>query len=45
MIDDDNNNFHHLIEKELNSTDKILKPDFTQKAGREASCVLPSIKV
>ncbi len=35
MIDDDNNNFHHLIEKELNSTDKILKPDFTQKAGRE----------
>lgn len=35
MIEDENNNFHHLIEKELNSTDKILKPDFTQKAGRE----------
>lgn len=31
----ENNDFHHLIEKELNSTDKILKPDFTQKAGRE----------
>lgn len=31
----ENNDFHHLIQKELNSTDKILKPDFTQKAGRE----------
>lgn len=31
----ENNDFHHLIEKELNSTDKILKPDFTQKSGRE----------
>lgn len=31
----ENNDFHHLIEKELNSTDKILKPDFTQKTGRE----------
>ena len=24
-----------LIEKELNSTDKILKPDFNLKTGRE----------
>lgn len=35
MIEDDNNGLHHLIEKELNSNDKILKPDFSQKTGRE----------
>lgn len=28
-------NKHPLIEKELNSTDKILKPDFNSKTGRE----------
>jgi len=35
MIDDDKNGLFHLIEKELNSNDKILKPDFSQKSGRE----------
>ena len=35
MIEDDKNGVSHLIEKELNSNDKILKPDFTQKTGRE----------
>ena len=35
MIEDNNDGLFNLIEKELNSTDKILKPDFTQKAGRE----------
>ena len=35
MFEDDRDGFSHLIEKELNSTDKILKPDFSQKAGRE----------
>lgn len=35
MTEEDNNSFSHLIEKELNSTDKIYKPDFSQKAGRE----------
>lgn len=35
MFEDDKNGIYHLIEKELNSTDKILKPDFTQKTGRE----------
>ena len=35
MLEDDNNGFAHLIEKELNSSDKILKPDFNQKTGRE----------
>lgn len=35
MTEDDKNGFSHLIEKELNSNDKILKPDFSQKAGRE----------
>jgi len=35
MIEDDKNGLHHLIEKELNSNDKILKPDFSQKTGRE----------
>ena len=32
MIDD---KMQLLIEKELNSTDKILKPDFNLKTGRE----------
>ncbi len=35
MFEDNKNGIYHLIEKELNSTDKILKPDFTQKTGRE----------
>ena len=35
MFEDDKNGIYHLIEKELNSTDKILKPDFNQKTGRE----------
>ena len=35
MFEDDKNGIYHLLEKELNSTDKILKPDFTQKTGRE----------
>ena len=35
MTEEDKNGFSHLIEKELNSNDKLLKPDFTQKAGRE----------
>lgn len=35
MIEDDKDGLSHLIEKELNSNDKILKPDFSQKAGRE----------
>lgn len=35
MIEDDKNGLSHLIEKELNSNDKILKPDFSLKAGRE----------
>ena len=35
MIDDDKDGIFHLIEKELNSTDKMLKPDFNQKTGRE----------
>lgn len=35
MTEDEKNGFSHLIEKELNSNDKILKPDFSQKAGRE----------
>lgn len=35
MIEDDKNGLSHLIEKELNSNDKILKPDFSQKTGRE----------
>ncbi len=35
MLEDDNNGFAHLIEKELSSSDKILKPDFNQKTGRE----------
>ena len=35
MYEDDKDGLSHLIEKELNSNDKILKPDFTQKTGRE----------
>ena len=35
MNKDNKNGFAHLIEKEINSTDKILKPDFNQKSGRE----------
>ena len=35
MIEDDNNGISHLIQKELNSNDKMLKPDFNQKTGRE----------
>lgn len=35
MNKNDKNNISHLIEKELNSSDKILKPDFNQKTGRE----------
>lgn len=36
-MDTENNNegISHLIEKEVNSTDKIYKPDFSQKTGRE----------
>ena len=35
MIEDNKDGLSHLIEKELNSTDKLLKPDFSQKTGRE----------
>lgn len=35
MNEDDKIGLAHLIEKELNSPDKILKPDFNQKTGRE----------
>lgn len=35
MMEDDKDGLSHLIEKELNSNDKILKPDCSQKAGRE----------
>ena len=35
MTEEDKNGISHLIEKELNSSDKILKPDFNQKTGRE----------
>ena len=35
MNEDIENGFSRLIEKELNSDDKILKPDFNQKTGRE----------
>ena len=35
-MDKDNKlGINHLIDKEVNSTDKILKPDFNQKTGRE----------
>lgn len=35
MLEDDKDGLHHLIEEELNSNDKILKPDFSKQAGRE----------
>lgn len=35
MLEDNKNGISHLIEKEINSNDKILKPDFSQKTGRE----------
>lgn len=36
-MENDNNNdgISRLIDKEVNSTDKIFKPDFSQKTGRE----------
>ena len=37
MIEDNKDGLSHLIEKELNSNDKILKPDFSQKAGRQTA--------
>ena len=33
--EDQNDGIYNLIEKELNSNDKIYKPDFSQKTGRE----------
>ena len=33
--DNINDGIYNLIEKEVNSTDKIFKPDFSQKTGRE----------
>ena len=35
MNSDDKIGIANLIEKELNSSDKIMKPDFNQKTGRE----------
>ena len=35
MTEKDTDGMHNLIEKELSSHEKILKPDFSQKAGRE----------
>ena len=35
MNEDDTKGFAHIIQKEINSDDKILKPDFNQKTGRE----------
>ena len=35
MNEDDKQGFSRLIEKELRSSDKILKPDCSQKTGRE----------
>lgn len=35
MTAKDKDSLHNLIEKELNSNDKILKPDFSKQAGRE----------
>lgn len=35
MNEDDKQGFAHIIEKEIYSNDKILKPDFNQKTGRE----------
>ena len=34
-MNEDNKGFAHIIQKEINSDDKILKPDFNQKTGRE----------
>jgi len=35
MIEDDKDGLHSLIEQELHSNDKIIKPDFSKKTGRE----------
>ena len=35
MNEDNKQGISHLIQKEVNSEDKILKPDFNQKTGRE----------
>lgn len=35
MQENDKKGLSHLIEKELNSNDKLLKPDFNLKTGRE----------
>lgn len=35
MLEDDKDRIFNLIEKELNSNEKILKPDFALKSGRE----------
>ena len=35
MFEDINNKLSHLIEEELNSEEKLLKPDFALKSGRE----------
>ena len=35
MIEDSISGLSHLIEKEINSNDRILKPDFSSKTGRE----------
>lgn len=43
MKNDKNKELTHLIEEELNSTEKILKPDFSLEAGRELlTCYLKS---
>lgn len=43
MNEDDKQGLSHLIQKELNSGDKILKPDFSIKSGREfLACYLQS---
>ncbi len=34
-IENNNDGIYNLIAKEVNSTDKIFKPDFSQKTGRE----------
>ncbi len=35
MTNEQENGLSHLIKKELSSSDKMLKPDFNQKTGRE----------
>ena len=35
MTEEDKTGFSHLIKKELTASDKIMKPDFNQKTGRE----------